>query len=901
MNWKICWLVLAGMVLSAGTASVVSVPAGQTHTLNVADSAANAAGNVVDLGANATLKLVDQLEGVSGFAVYTTSTAPTGSAADWMAAVEDEDANFTWETFNGVRPNVHLAEGSYSATPHYGVLYSAKWHVPSDGNYGFFLAIDDFGYLEIDGEKILSSENYCQELATNDVALTAGWHDLRIVIANGSAGLVGAVSSVSSGVAYSPANELLTKDTVATKGTRFSDPGDRTVLKPVLLENVTVRPFMPVRVHVAATNGAVTVDATDCGQDVVDFQDGGLRVQGGALTVVGAKQISFGSAGPTALTIDYPLFDVEDAVFTADGAAGFVLTNQVTAMRLPPETSCASTIARDAMVAVRGTNTLARFCDDQGALNLIDWNLYILENTAVPEETPIRVGAGRTLRYKLCRPVDGWGWYGQGGSATNAVELLDPTASLHLTLGYAFKFYGSIFGVGDLWQDGGSKESRAEIYAACSQTGTVHVTANGTLVFCDQATPGCPTNTVFLGKNATLGIHPAEYETRPTTASVHRVTGDNIDAGCLYAGKLQTFEIAQLEATTIFYGSDETSRYVIDEAVWPAGIIVEGDVQVALRKSADDGSSAVRVRGGHDGATTTALELAGEDVVLQKVTAEAACTLVLSGTGVVNQLMGPGTIRLAPRADIQFREVDSQLRVDVSAGRMTLLPPSSDWRDKVLLWLDPSETNTLRSVVSQAGNPQVYTNGYRLIDAWFDRRAEQRELFLLNNRMWTMGYYDLQPQVYPYLVTEGGPNGLPYISCGTYQQKVAGVGPNHADATEARRLQVWKGEVKTTPKTAAEAYTSLNAAWVVMVFGSSRGGGLAMLGSSDKAYERAGTTLSDSVSKTNFDLYLEGVSQSPTTAKFNGGWQLLSFAGNAKINALIVPDTLRSIMRLQTI
>ncbi len=851
MNWKCSWLALAGMVLSAGAATVVSVPARETHTLNVMAGDVNAADNVVDLGAGATLKLVNDPTETGGFAVYTTSTSPTGTSDAWKAAVEDVDANFTWETFNGVRRSVHLAGAATSATPYYGVLYSARWYVPSDGTYGFFLAIDDFGYLEIDGQKILSSETYCQAIATNDVVLTAGWHDLRIILANGPSGALGALSTASLGVAYSSANELLTVDTVATKGMRFEDPGDRTVLKPTLLENVTVQPSMPVRVHVAATNGAVTVDATACGLDVIDFRGGGLRVQGGALTVTGAKQISFGSAGPTALTINYPLFDVADAVFTADGATGFVLTNQVTAMQLPPETSCASAIARDTMVAVRGTNTLARFCDEQGALNLIDWNLYILENTAVPEATPIRVGAGRTLRYKLCRPVDGWGWYGQGGSATNAVELLDPTASLHLTLGYAFKFHGSVSGVGDFWQDGGSNDSRTEIYAACSQTGTVYVTDHGSLVFCNQSSPGCPSNTVSLGASAWLGIHPEDYETRPTTGYVHRVVGGDT-AGHLYAGKLQTFKIGQLNATMAFNGTD-TGLFVIGEVVSPAGVIVENGVQIVLRKAASDGSTAICACGSSDGMTTASLEISGENTTLSNVTAEARCTVVLSGTGTVDRVAGAGTLRLAPKANVKFRSIDSTMHVDASDGCLTVLAPSSDWRDKVLLWLDPSETNTLRSVVSQGDHPQVYTNGYRLIDAWYDRRAEQRELLLLNNRMWTMGYYDLQPQVYPYLVTEGGPNGLPYISCGTYQKTLPGIGPNGSEVKEARRLQVWKGEIKTTPKTAAENYKDLNAAWVVMVFGSSRGGGLAMLGSSDKAYERAGATLSDFVSTKTFD------------------------------------------------
>ncbi|MGN0852666.1 MAG: hypothetical protein ACI4Q3_04735 [Kiritimatiellia bacterium] len=867
--------------LAAGVAlaDVTTVPADETYVFDLGDGTFNKSGNVVDLGAGATLKFAVPSDD-AGFALYATDLdAPTATSDKWNAALAADDplASFNWATYNGTRTNVSWAEQIQPASSDYAVLYSAEWNVPADGDYGFFFSVDDFGYLEIDGRKILASTGQCAAVATNNVPLTAGWHTLRIVLGN-AWGDFGAVNGVTPGVAYSASNELLTTDVVATAGTRFADPGDGSVLRPLFLSQGISR-LPPSYVHIAATNGPVTIEGPD---GAVLRLTGGLAAGADAVVVSGAREVVLGSEKPDSTLIDYPFFDVRNATFTADGATGFVLTNQVTVVNLPPAASCASTLSAGATLAVFGTDTLARFRDERGALNLVDWDLYLLENTAVPPETPIRVGAGRIVRFKPCNRHDTWRWYGTDKMPmTNTVELLDPTSSLHLTSNYPFNFYGSVSGVGDLYHDGGAKQTI--VYAACSQTGTVHVVKDAQLVFDGQTTPGYASNTVDLAENAMLGIHPVGYETGPTSAYVNRVTG-SAGIGGLYVGTGETVEVGRLEWNTKLAGK-KTGRFIVNDVAPGVGILLRGGLEVVLKASAADGSTALRMVDELD-ETTASFELAGADHLLQKATVEARRTLVLAGTGTVERLVGEGMVRLAAGADIRIREMDASTRVDASAGRLTVLPPATDWRDKVLLWLDPTDAASLHTLTNSAGAEQVYTNGYKLIDAWFDRRPEQREWLLLNNRMWSLGWYDLQPQVYPFLVTQGGPNGLPYLSFGTCQLSVPGVGASGSTATEARRLQTWQGEIKTTPGSDAANYTSMGAAWVVMVFGSSRGGGQAVLGTESSSYERAHSVLSSPIATNSFDLVLDGVSVDPTSAYLNGGWQLLSFAGDEKINAL---------------
>jgi hypothetical protein len=67
-----------------------------------------------------------------------------------------------------------------------------------------------------------------------------------------------------------------------------------------------------------------------------------------------------------------------------------------------------------------------------------------------------------------------------------------------------------------------------------------------------------------------------------------------------------------------------------------------------------------------------------------------------------------------------------------------------------------------------------------------------------------------------------------------------------------------------------------------MVFGSQLGGGKAMLGGG--SFARAGNTLADSVCNTapaNTSIWLDGEKIDPTTAHFNGGWQVVSVVGAA--------------------
>ena len=886
MGRKSIWMMCAAFAAGMCFGETINVAAGETLELDLREcQVTNAADSVITLGAGATLKLVESTPSTTaGFAVYAMSgNGPL--TADWPKLSDpDPLATLAWDCYLGVRTNLHWDVTYANVPPRYDELRSAKWYIPEAGTYSFFMRVDDFGYLSIDGVPVLSSTASCQTLSTSGVELAAGWHDVMIIFGNGiNPGPMGpnGGSGNAPAIAYNASNVVLTADNVVTEGARFVDPGDGSVFQPVFLPgDFPSNPFV-ARV---VTEGAATLDASSLGAETLRWFNGGLRASAGVLTVEGVKNVVFGSPATNSYTINYPPFDVPEAAFTDPDATGFTLTNQVTACALPAA-PCGLAVADGADVAVHGTNTLARLYVD-GALELSDWNAYILANTAVSADVPIRVGAGRQLRFKPCYWSDIWTWYGQASSFTNNVELLDATASVRFSAGQEVSFYGTISGTGDLIHDGGAI---LRFRGTTSQTGTVFAAANSKLVFY-QDTTGTPSNTFNLAKGVSVGFDPPGSGVQDTTVHVGTYIGGEDNAIAINARSRQTVEIGALHGYLRMNGAtDGTSAYVVGEA-YNAAIFLMPGVKCTLCGLQGSGTAARVMSDASNGNFASAsLELADSATPMKWVNIDAGRELLLSGTGTVNEVIGEGVLRLAEGADISVRSFADTVRVDAGRGKLTILPPATDWRDKVMLWLDPTDAASSVPLTDKNGVEQTYTNGYKLIEAWYDKRPSQSNLFALNNRKWSLNKYDLQPQVYPYLVPSGGPNNLPYMSFGTYQQSLPGIGPNGSTQPEARRLQFWRGEIMTNNlgSVHADSYANVSVAWAVMVFGSQLGGGAAILGTQTGLFKRGGQTLSNPISSNEFTLYADGEQVSPTTSYFNGGWQLLSFdVANSNVNAI---------------
>ena len=194
------------------------------------------------------------------------------------------------------------------------------------------------------------------------------------------------------------------------------------------------------------------------------------------------------------------------------------------------------------------------------------------------------------------------------------------------------------------------------------------------------------------------------------------------------------------------------------------------------------------------------------------------------------------------------------------------------------LWLDASDAKSLEYY-----DERKYTNDFPLVRAWYDcRGAGWTDVYGLNNRG------DNQQQVYPYAMTNVQ-NGRTVLSMGA----VAGTplpkeyGPGY-ETTENRRLPFNGSAGGATPG------KSVAAEFVVMVFGSQAGGGIAVLGGGNYTRGKSGRPIEERTAASSPIFYqqrqtwLDGVSIDPTTTGFSGGYQVLSFSPGegGSVNAL---------------
>ena len=224
----------------------------------------------------------------------------------------------------------------------------------------------------------------------------------------------------------------------------------------------------------------------------------------------------------------------------------------------------------------------------------------------------------------------------------------------------------------------------------------------------------------------------------------------------------------------------------------------------------------------------------------------------------------------------------------VVSGDGTIAVGAPNWESVVGLWLDASQPyDTSTKGAPYYAPPGIaregydfgnifFTNNYPFVEAWYDVRGTERTWRLYNGRYYQGNQFQVFTHVYPYLAqaTIAG-RTMSYVTFGVNNASSSTWsydGPNKPSVTTGmggnRRIYVTDRPAVPTA--------------VIMVFGSQLGGGAAMLGGG--SFARAGNTLADSVcsaAPANTDIWLDGEKIDPTTAHFNGDWQVVSVVGAA--------------------
>ena len=247
-------------------------------------------------------------------------------------------------------------------------------------------------------------------------------------------------------------------------------------------------------------------------------------------------------------------------------------------------------------------------------------------------------------------------------------------------------------------------------------------------------------------------------------------------------------------------------------------------------------------------------------------------------------------IDVAPSGALALDAPKNDVFVRVQEGgsvALKALRNNKSWHDKVALWLDASEEWTLEPEKNASGKVQTVTENGKagaVIVRWHDRRKSQTEWLGYNDRdTKSNANGNIFPYVMPYVVSNGC-NGLNYVSLGPYGS--------------SRRLPFIK-KVDGVEQTSggegnANSSYSLNAKYVMMVFGSQNGGGNAVIsgkrGTTDlfprmtiSASGAEGPAASVPIFASSRPSRLDGVDVVPSSVGLNGGWQVFSFAPNKNV------------------
>ncbi|MGN0852146.1 MAG: hypothetical protein ACI4Q3_02080 [Kiritimatiellia bacterium] len=621
--------------------------------------------------------------------------------------------------------------------------------------------------------------------------------------------------------------------------------------------------------------------------------EGSLAVTGGDLLVGAANQLT---------GIDYPRFDCP---VSFDAGHGLVLTNAVTVHRLP-EASVPVAIAQDAILAVRGTNTLARFMDFSGEAPSFtattDYTVQVHSPDAFPAGTVVTVKPGAAFVLKLCSdkpevvPAEDapWYWSGIAGVLQNIAEIrLESTADARSRLlDYCrkeLKFYGAISGDGDFTLDAVPivYEDRTYLYGNLTFKGTVTITGGNAALHIAQATPGDRENAIVCNGQARLSFPAPPGGETPANVYIHSLVTANDQVQIWHQGDGQTVEIGANSGSWKMNGpgSSANSLLLIDDLVDGTIIASTAVTLKILRREAggvrgcsDEGKSKEMKLDLSECAGAWPLPVEIPDGHLLDVTGSADGAILVSGGGSVRTASGLTVQSAGANLSLQTDAGTSAMTVDVSGA-------AGCWTNKVALWFDAAETSSLHAYPDGT----CYTNGFPLIMSWGERRTGLSGKYLHNGRSFASGdttFSDRHDEVYPYVV-KGGLNGRDYVSMGRYQWRISNAYQNPAysggTVTEARRLTLNSGKQNG----ARDPVGSVAAAYAILVFGSQEGGGTAVLGASDGKLGRTDGLGNAFFSSLDQAMYVDGVATRTQTAKPNGGWQILSFPmGGAAFNAL---------------
>jgi len=444
----------------------------------------------------------------------TTFTLDGGSLAitDWLPGLEEGRASVpsgsvyldAEHAASGIRLTTLMANvGAVSYPNNTQYRYTGQWHVPDAGLYSFAKAFDDGGYLAVDGVELLRNNSASAVVVTQNVALSAGWHTVDIVVSQGTGGVGPRTSDgFSSGIMFDPANGPFTHaEEIVAAARRFEDPGDGSVLRttPISSSTQTVRARLELAQNTTFDRSGTAASLIWAGDLVAAPGASGTPT----LTVTGGAE-PFRVGNP-----DRPAvfgIDVEDV-------NGVLFSDRAWLLSLPSSSSWATAPGADLAAGTPGIL-------GTGAKTLTDYSLRIPRADALGtgDESVTVGGTGLAVWFDATRETGGRLLDDPDYAFTAAHDVT--LSGIGSTVGFdgagTVTHTGTISGNGSLVKRG---TGDAELTGLNSFVGGIAINA-GRLIVSDDASLGNSANAITL-EGGTLGISGTEAltSTRTITSS----------------------------------------------------------------------------------------------------------------------------------------------------------------------------------------------------------------------------------------------------------------------------------------------------------------------------------------------------------------------------------------------
>ncbi len=627
---------------------------------------------------------------------------------------------------------------------------------------------------------------------------------------------------------------------------------------------------LKARVKIAA-GAAARLEAGD-GVSSVRSEGGVYALDGGSLVVSGLKSLTVGMAGGAKAISTTPL-DIGDLTFEDDAATGLVLSGCLTVRRVPA--TCPLAVAPGATLALMGATEALAPLGIAGAYALTDFDLVLLNASAVPNGSVLTVAPGRTLAVKPCTKNGDWAWAGATAYDFRLPSVVLGGAGAKLVFRnttYVEYTACPVSGSGEVVFEPDSPSAKSSLlYGPFSYDGAFAVANASSVSTYTYGWTETGVRTLRLGNGTTFrangvaAFSALSVTGRATLELLHNsrltvgdvVSGDSLDVTALNGvggGKIDfvgTFPMpfaltAQGPAYCLFDGGEPKGGF-----------------------SCRTGSRVTYLWPDADGV------IDGAGILGVDVTSEAtawANGLTLKNLPPTLEVTVKGSVALVRASAAP--DVAMKVRAEVG-GTVSCEMDDAGWQKGLKLWIDPS-TAAFGPVGGHESN-RATLEGDAVFAALSDCRAEQTVYSLLNKRDTTATKSQVNWQVYPLAVTAAC-NGLTAFSCGPYQTAgrqtyvFADGSPDvTTTATQARRILVAKnGNVSETAPEPAGA--------VIMVFGSQNGGGAALVGTKSGAFGRTGTTCAAGLTtNTAHRVFLNGrLVANPAEEALSGDWDIVT-------------------------